>query len=74
MVSSPLLLCCSPRRPLLMLSLACRLDTHAAVAVRRRTSLLTLVTVVRLVRSVRGATNTSACRRFGLDGTKAADR
>ena len=40
MVSSPSLQCCSPRRPLLMLSLACRLDTHAAVAVRRRTSLL----------------------------------
>ena len=40
MVWSPSLQCCSPRRPLLMLSLACRLDTHAAVAVRRRTSLL----------------------------------
>ena len=40
MVLSPSFQCCSPRRPLLMLSLACRLDTHAAVAVRRRTSLL----------------------------------
>ena len=42
MVLSPSLQCCSPRRPLLMLSLACRLDTHAVVAVRRRTSLLDL--------------------------------
>ena len=71
MVSSPSLQCCSPRRPLLMLSLACRLDTHAAVAVRRRTSLLDVGDL--------GALGPARCAVRALPfrlrfGKKAADR
>ena len=77
MVSSRSPQCCSPRRPLLMLSLACRLDTHAAVAVRRRTSLLDLADLGALGPCAVRTTQLALpfrLRQLALTGTKAADR